>query len=130
MRFGDAEIGEEERDGFRGHRGASVGVDRQLTGVDVLLGDGVGQEPLGEFLGLPRGHHPADGVAGVDVDDGVQVVVRPLRRAVEFGDVPAPALVRPMGHQFRLDLGWVDGVAATLPHLPVLVAQDPVHRGF
>jgi len=57
--------------GLEGHRGAVVGVDGQLVRVDVLLGDGVGEELLGERTGFVGGEHPADDVARVDVDDAV-----------------------------------------------------------
>ena len=46
--LGDAEVGEQERDWFGGHRGAAVGVQGEPVGVDVVLGDGVGDEQLGE----------------------------------------------------------------------------------
>jgi hypothetical protein len=34
----DAEVGEQERDGFGGYRAAAIGVDGQLSDVDALLG--------------------------------------------------------------------------------------------
>ena len=53
---------------------ASVGVDGQLLRRDVLRGEGVGDEPLGQLFALAGGDHPADGVAAVDVEDRIQVV--------------------------------------------------------
>jgi hypothetical protein len=44
-------------------------MDGQLAAVDVLLGDGLSEQPLGELLALLGRDHPAHGVAGVDVDD-------------------------------------------------------------
>jgi hypothetical protein len=46
--LGHAQIGQQERDRLGRHRGAPVGVDGQLIGGDVLVGDGVGQQPLGQ----------------------------------------------------------------------------------
>jgi hypothetical protein len=43
--LGDAEVSEQERDRFRGHRAAPVGVQGQLAGVDALFGAGV--DPAG-----------------------------------------------------------------------------------
>jgi hypothetical protein len=89
--------------GFRRHRAASVGVDGHLVPVDVLLRDRVAQQPFGQLLGLTGGDHPADGVAGVDVDDRVQVVVGPLRRPGQLGEVLRPALVWSVGEELGLD---------------------------
>ena len=78
--------------------------------ADALLGAGGGDELLGQGGGLAGGDHPADGVAGVDVEDHVEVVVRPFRRAVQLGDVPGPDLVRPGGEQLGLHRGGVGGL--------------------
>ena len=75
---------------------------------------------------LGPGQHPARHVAAEDVDDGVEVVVGPLLRAVEFGDVPAVHRVGCGGHQFGFHPGRVCGVASAVTHLVVLV-QHPVH---
>ncbi len=74
------------------------------------------------------GQHPPGHVAAVDVDDRVQVVVGPLGRAVELGDVPAVDLVGSRGHQLGFHLGRVGGMASAVTHLVVL-AEDPVHGG-
>jgi hypothetical protein len=41
---GDAEVDQQLRDRFRGHRAAAVGMDGQLALVDALGGDRVGDE--------------------------------------------------------------------------------------
>src|SRR5450755_3084099 len=46
VRLGDAEVGEQERYGLGGHRGAAVGVDGQLPAADALFGAGAGDELL------------------------------------------------------------------------------------
>ncbi len=63
VRLGDAEVGQELGDLLGGHRGTAVGVDGQLVTGDVLLGDGLVQQPLGKCCGLSFGDHPADRVA-------------------------------------------------------------------
>ena len=113
--LGDAEVGEQQRDRLGGHRGAAVGVDGQLPAADALLRAGLGDQLLGQVGGLAGGDHPADDVAAVDVEDHVQVVVGPLRRAVQLGDVPGPDLVRPGGQQLGLDGGRVGGLRAGAP---------------
>ncbi len=100
-----------------------------LRSLHALLGDGVGQQPLGQVLGLAGGQHPPDGVAGVDVDDGVQVVVGPLHRPGQFRDVPRPALVRGVRDQLGFHPRRVGGLPAPFGHPAVGLAQDPVHRG-
>ena len=53
------------------------------------------------------GDEPAHGVAGVDVEDDVEVEPGPFVGAGEFGDVPGPHLVRSVGHQLGFDVGGV-----------------------
>ncbi len=93
VRFGDAEIGQEQRDGLAPHRGAAVGMQRQLAGLDAVLRAGLGNQALGERRAFGRGQHPADDVAAEDIEDDVEIEIRPLRRAEELGDVPAPDFV-------------------------------------
>ena len=127
--LGDAEVCEQERDRPGGHRGAAVGVDGELPAADALLRAGAGDELLGQGRGLAGGDHPADGVAGVDVEDDVEVVVRPFRGAVQLGDVPRPALIGPGRQQLGLDGRRVGSLAAALAGL-ARGAQQPVEGGL
>ena len=68
-------------------------------------------------------------VTGMDVEDDVEVVVRPFRRAVQLGDVPRPDLIRAGGEQLGLHRGGVDGLPAALAGLPG-PAQQPVEGGL
>ena len=88
VRLGDAEIGQEKGDGLGGHRGAAIGVDGQLTGLDVLLRAGVLDESSGELRALARRHHPAGDIAAEDIQDDVEVKVGPLGRTEQFGYNP------------------------------------------
>jgi hypothetical protein len=106
--------------------------------VMPCLGAGRADELLDQGGGLAGGDHPADGVAGVDVHDHVQVVVGPLHGAVQLADVPRPDLVRPGGDEFGLDDGEVGGLRAPFPaSLPSQVQRGrgagggrPGLRGF
>jgi hypothetical protein len=42
-------IGEQERDGLAAHRGAAVGVHRELAALDLLLLDRLADQGLGEI---------------------------------------------------------------------------------
>ena len=96
--------------GFGSHAGAAVGVQGEAARGDVLLGGGVGDQLLGQLGGLARGDHPADDVAAEDIQDQVQMEVRPLSGASQLGDVPGPHFVGLGGRQLRLgvDRGWVN----------------------
>jgi len=72
----DPQVGQQERDGLRGHRHAAVGVDRQLLAGDALSGAGLMDELLGQRGALAMGHHPADYVAAEHIQHDVQVEVR------------------------------------------------------
>ena len=93
--------------------------------VMPLLGAGRRDELLGQGGGLAGGDHPADRVPGVDVQDHIQVVVRPFRRAVQLGDVPRIDLVRPVGRQLRLDGSGMCGLRTPFPALAASADQPP-----
>ena len=59
----------------------------------------------------------------------VEAVVRPLRRAVQLGDVARINLVGPAGDQFGFDRRRVSGPPATFTG-PATGAQQPVARGL
>jgi hypothetical protein len=127
VRFGDAEIGQEQRDGLAAHRATAVRVDRQLAWLNVVLRAGLGDQSLGEDGALARREHPPDDVATEDVEDHIEIEVGPLGWPEELGDVPAPDFIGARGQQ----LGR--GVVAP-PHLIAALfdfvrrLEDPVHR--
>ena len=101
MRLDDPEIGQQQCDGFAAHRAAPVGMQSELAGLNAVLCARLGDEPLGERGALVGRNHPADDVPTEDVEDDVQMKVRPLDRAEQLGDVPAPDFVGPRRQQFR-----------------------------
>jgi hypothetical protein len=80
----DAEVRVQMRDHFRGPRRPAVRVDGQLTRRDSLALAGFFDELRRKRRALPVGDHPADNVAAEDVEEDVQVEVRPLRWAEQL----------------------------------------------
>jgi len=76
--LGDAEIGHEEGHRLRRHDPATVGVDVELTGGNLVLANGLLNELFGQFRTLPMRDHPADGIAAEDVEDDIEIEVGPL----------------------------------------------------
>ena len=71
MGFGDAEIGQQEGDGFAAHGGPAVGVDGELVLGNRVLFAGFFDKCFGQFGAFARGDHPADDVAAEDIEDDV-----------------------------------------------------------
>jgi hypothetical protein len=66
---------------------------------------------------LAVGDHPADDVAAEDVEDDVQVEVRPLDRSEELCDVPRPDLIRRSREELGLRVLRVRELVAALADL-------------
>src|SRR5450759_3066254 len=98
----------------------------ELVSGHALFGNGVGDQPLGQRSSFDPGQHPPHGVAAVDVQDHVEVVVGPLLRTVQLGDVPRPHRIRCGGDELGLLVGRVGGLTSSFTNLIVLV-EDPVH---
>ncbi len=114
MRLGDTEIGEQQRHRLGGHGGAAIRMQGQVPRLDLLLQAGVGDELLGQGRRLRRGKHPANHIAAEDIQDDVEVEVRPRHGTPEFRDVPRPHLIRGSREEFRL---LIDGVMELVPAL-------------
>jgi hypothetical protein len=56
----DAEVCEQQRDGFAAHRATAVGMQRELAGRDAIFRARLGDESFGERRALLRRDHPAD----------------------------------------------------------------------
>jgi len=92
----------------------------------AVAGDRFVQEVLGQRRVLTGGDDPAWVVAGVDVDQDVQVEPDALGRAAQLGDIPAPHLRGNVGKELGFDLGRVGGLGASFSGLPC-GCSDPVH---
>src|SRR6266702_4474480 len=126
MSLGDSQIGEHQRHRFGGHRGAPVGVHRELSAPDRLLFRARLDQLLGERCRLPVRHHPAHHVTAEDVQEHVQVEVGPLRRAQELGDIPGPDLIRARREQLGLGIRGMAQLVAPLAQFP-RSREQPVH---
>jgi hypothetical protein len=85
-----AEVGEQELHRLGALRRAAVGVQRQHLGGDLLLLGRLLDQRLGQLSVLPVLDRPADDVAAEQVEDHVQVVVRPLGRTLELAEANRP----------------------------------------
>ena len=120
--LGDVEVDEERGDGLRSHAGAAIGMEREGPGRDVFFLQGIGDELLGEFGGLPMSDQPTDDIAAVDVEDHVEMEAGPFGRALQFGDIPGPHFVGPDRQEFGLGVERMD---ALTPALAGLAAGRP-----
>jgi hypothetical protein len=84
VRFGNAEVGEQQGNGLRRHRRAAVCVNGELIGLHVLPAAAVGEKALRQQRELAVSDHPANNVAAVDVEHDVEIEVTPLARTEEF----------------------------------------------
>src|SRR3954447_176058 len=112
-----AEIGQEKGHGLAGHRTAAVGVHGQRARRDLLLFGGLGDQRLRDRGRLAMLNRPGDGVAAEDVEDHVEVEVRPLRGPEQLRDVPGPQLVGALGEQLGFRVGGMGELVAALAHL-------------
>lgn len=83
MALGYAEIGEQKRDGLGCHGTAIVGMNDQLRWIDAFLANGFGQQHTRDLRAFTIGDRPANDVAAIDVDDHIEIEIRPLLRAVQ-----------------------------------------------
>lgn len=60
--LGDARAGHQKGDWLTGHDPAAAGEDVELAGGNLMFGDGLLNEPLGQFRILLGRHHPAGDV--------------------------------------------------------------------
>ena len=86
QRAGYAEISEKLRGTLARHRRATIGVQGQHLGLDALLVTGLLDEAPGQRRVLPVSDHPAHDVAAEDIEQHVEVEVRPLLRPEQLGD--------------------------------------------
>ncbi len=95
-------IGEQLRGAFARHRRPAVGMKRQHLRLDALLVTGLLDQTTGQRRVLPVGDHPAHDVAAEDVEQDVEVEVRPLLRPEQLGQIPRPYLIGSGGDELRL----------------------------
>ena len=101
----------------------------QHLGLDGLLEAALLDEPGGERGILPFGDHPADDIAAEDVQQYVEVEVRPALRSEQPGDVPRPDLVRRRGEEFGFGVVRMAELIASFSDR-LFGAQQAVHGAF
>ncbi len=78
MTLSHPEGGKDLPNALRSHRGAIIGMYRQLIRVDVLFGDRLIHELCGELKALVLLDSPVHNPPGVDVLDHIELPVDPL----------------------------------------------------
>jgi hypothetical protein len=102
-------------------------VHRQRAGDDALLDERLAHQPLRQAGALAMRQHPAHRITAEQIENHVQIIVAPLGRPEQLGDVPGPDLVRPRGHELRLDVLRMPQLVASFADLGRSVEQA-VHR--
>ena len=112
----DAQIREEQRDELTAHGGPAVRVHREVVRGDALLQAGRRNQARRQVSILVARDHPAHDVAAEEVEDDVQRVVEVRDRALQFGDVPRPDLIRARRHELGFRVRRMPGLGAPLAH--------------
>ena len=76
VRLGDPEVGQQEGGCLGFHGAAAIGVQRQLTGWNGMLGERLVKEGLEQSGVFRVGDAPTDDAAAEDVEDDIQVEIR------------------------------------------------------
>ena len=92
-------------------------MDCELAVIDVFGVDTCCYQFLGQSRCFAWGDKPANDVAGVNIEDDVEVEPLPFVWSGEFGDVPGPNLVWSSGRQFGFDVCWVAALVAAIAEL-------------
>ena len=88
MRTGHTEIGEQKSRGFRRHRTTAIGMERELAGQHIVFRDRIIEQWPEQRGAFSIRHAPADHAAAEDVEDDIEIEVRPLGWPHQFGDIP------------------------------------------
>jgi hypothetical protein len=84
----------------------ATGMQRELVRANTFFGTRFSDECLSQFGRLALADHVADHLAAEHVQNDIQVVVGPLRRPFELGNVPAPQFSGLCGKQLRLGVDF------------------------
>ena len=129
QRASDPEVGEQLRGALAGHGRAAVGVQGEHLGRDGLFVTGLFDEPCSQSGAFPFGDHPPHDVSAEDVEQDVEVEVRPTLRSQHAGDIPRPGLVRRGGDELGLGVVRMGELIAPFSHR-LLRGQDAIHRAL
>lgn len=122
-----AQLHQECGHGLAGHRRASVGMQGELTGRDLLTHQSLLDQRFGELGILLFCDTPADHIAAIDVKKHVEVVIAPLDWPLELGDIPTPDFAGSLRQKLRT--GRVGRRSLPSPLLDFAIfAQQAIHR--
>src|SRR5438093_13514869 len=94
-------------------------MERELTRPDALFLAALLDKSLGQFRAFAISDHPAGDVTTEDIEDDVQIVVRPFRGTEPVGDIPPAVLRGSGGHHLLL---FVSRMIPLMPALAVFAA--------
>ena len=104
--FGHTQIGHEQGYRFGSHRTATVGMDRELLRLNVLANTGGCDQFLGQAGGFAFGDQPTDRIAAEDIQDVVEIVIRPFSGSQEFRDTGTSTPVQVYPSSTIGSVGW------------------------
>src|SRR5450756_695380 len=126
MRFGDAEIGEQQGSGFGLHRAAAVGMQGELAGGDIMLHDGVVEQGFEQRGAFSIGDAPGDDPAAENIDDDIEMEVAPFRRPHQLRYVPGPNLIWAFGEKLGLLVDGASQLSAPFADF-VMLGENAIH---
>lgn len=92
MSLGHTAIGPQQGNCFCSHGSASIRMEGQLCGLNLLLLDGLFNQSFCQGCGFSVSYHPAHHVATEDIEEDIKREVSPLGRSIKFRHGPRPPL--------------------------------------
>ena len=68
-------------------------MDQKLSRLDQLFLHGLFNQFTGKDGEFSVGHHPAHHIAAEDVQNDIEIIIGPLLRSFQFGDIPGPDFI-------------------------------------
>src|ERR1700730_2882189 len=121
--LGHTQIGQQKSQRLGRHRSTTIHVNVELAWNNSLLLASFGDELFGQFFAFPIGPHPSHDITAEDVEDDIQIEIRPLGGPQQLGDVPTPELIGSGGQQLRFLIGRMDELVAAFALLALLLEQ-------
>src|SRR5690242_11864401 len=95
-------------------------MQRELSRLDALFLAALLDQSLRQLRALAVSDHPAGDVTAENIEDHIQIEVRPFRGPQEFGYIPAPQLIGSRGQQLGLLVARMNQLIATFAGLAAL----------